>query len=232
MNESDFLQNIAERLGRKHPKSDGEIIERTAVGAPDFWQEWTLDSTAKLAQFSDALAGLGGIVHHCSSSADLRVKLGQVLHSLRPQTVGTWNLTEYGDFGFTKAQLSEVLSAYRILEWGAAHVSEFASANVGITGCTGAIADTGTLVMVAQPGRGRSVSLLPSVHIAILPLSRLKTRMGELFQEPYFTADELPSHIHFISGPSRSSDIENDQSIGVHGPAAVHVLIYDDKIVS
>jgi L-lactate dehydrogenase complex protein LldG len=62
--------------------------------------------------------------------------------------------------------------------------------------------------------------------MAILPVERLQTRLGEVMIR--FDAsgrESLPAGIHFISGPSRSSDIENDLTIGVHGPGVVYALL-------
>ncbi len=93
-----------------------------------------------------------------------------------------------------------------------------------------AIANTGTLVLLAQGGRGRSVSLLPEILVAVFRSDQLVTRMGEVFER--IKADdsqtnELPSSINFITGPSRSADIENDLTIGVHGPGNVHAIIIE-----
>jgi L-lactate dehydrogenase complex protein LldG len=62
--------------------------------------------------------------------------------------------------------------------------------------------------------------------MAIIPVECLKTRMGEVMT--HFDGarrEDLPAGIHFITGPSRSSDIENDLTIGVHGPGIVYALI-------
>jgi L-lactate dehydrogenase complex protein LldG len=62
--------------------------------------------------------------------------------------------------------------------------------------------------------------------MAIIPVERLVTRLGEImvhFDEG--GRESLPAGIHFISGPSRSADIENDLTIGVHGPGVVYALI-------
>jgi len=91
-----------------------------------------------------------------------------------------------------------------------------------------AIANTGTLVLQACGGRGRSVSLLPSVLLAVFPAERLVMRMGEALERLRSegeTKGGLPSSITLVTGPSRSADIENDLTIGVHGPGKVHALI-------
>ncbi|MNW03394.1 Lactate utilization protein C [compost metagenome] len=89
-----------------------------------------------------------------------------------------------------------------------------------------AVAYTGSLVVQSAAEEGRSVSLLPTALFAIIPVERMKTRLGEVLDT--FDAvgrETLPAGIHFISGPSRSADIENDLTIGVHGPGIVFALL-------
>lgn len=98
-------------------------------------------------------------------------------------------------------------------------------AQAGITGVTAAAADTGTLVLAASPSTPRSTSLLPPMHVAIVPFSRLAPTYADAF-EVIAALDPQPSSIHLISGPSRSADIEFKLVRGVHGPADVHVLLH------
>lgn len=101
-----------------------------------------------------------------------------------------------------------------------------AEADIGIVMADHAVAYTGSVAVMSSPHKGRSVSLLPTVLIIVIPVSRLKTRLGEvLLQFDELGAGQLPAGIHFISGPSRSSDIENDLTIGVHGPGIVYAII-------
>jgi L-lactate dehydrogenase complex protein LldG len=101
-----------------------------------------------------------------------------------------------------------------------------AEADFGIVVADYAAAYTGSITVLSASHKGRSVSLLPTVLMAIVPIDRLKTRLGEIlidFDEA--GRDKLPAGIHFISGPSRSADIENDLTIGVHGPGIVFALL-------
>lgn len=99
---------------------------------------------------------------------------------------------------------------------------------LGIVWADWAIANTGTLALLARGGKGRSVSLLPGALLAIFRQDQLVTRMGEVFariKEQYPELGDLPSSINLITGPSRSADIENDLTIGIHGPGKVHAII-------
>ena len=96
---------------------------------------------------------------------------------------------------------------------------------VGITGCFCAIAETGTLMMLSGPDTFASASLLPETHIAIVPASRIVAAMEDAFALARAEHGELPRATNFISGPSRTGDIEQTIVLGAHGPYRVHVII-------
>jgi L-lactate dehydrogenase complex protein LldG len=97
---------------------------------------------------------------------------------------------------------------------------------VGITGADGALATTGTLVLASNATQARLVSLLPIVHIALLPLNRLYANMEVWLAAQGKQAITQSNGVTFITGPSRTSDIEMQTILGVHGPREVHVIIY------
>jgi L-lactate dehydrogenase complex protein LldG len=100
---------------------------------------------------------------------------------------------------------------------------------VGITGCFCAIAETGTLMLLSGPDTFASASLLPQTHIAILPASRIVAGMEDAFELARSERGELPRATNFISGPSRTADIEQTIVLGAHGPYRVHVIIVGDR---
>ena len=97
---------------------------------------------------------------------------------------------------------------------------------VGITSAPYALAATGTLVMLSSDEEQRLVSLLPPAHIAVIPASRILVNLDELFVSVPMPAD-LTSALVFITGPSRTADIEQILVRGVHGPGEVHVVIVE-----
>jgi len=94
-------------------------------------------------------------------------------------------------------------------------------ADAGITTADFAIAETGTLVLTTSRGRPRAASLVPPRHIAVVSQDRIVGTLFDLF--PRFGS--LPSALTFITGPSRTADIELTPVRGVHGPVAVTVFI-------
>lgn len=99
-----------------------------------------------------------------------------------------------------------------------------ASANLGITCADYALADTGTLVMLSSQEEARMISLVPPAHLAIVPRERVLTGLDELFTLLPKPAARSSSMV-FITGPSRTADIEQILVRGVHGPGEVHVVL-------
>ncbi len=99
-----------------------------------------------------------------------------------------------------------------------------AAADVGVTGCDAAIAETGTLVLLSGPGRSRSVSLLPPVHLAVVRRGDVMLGMEEFFRV-HGDSRAATASCTFITGPSRTADIELTLTLGVHGPAQVVVVV-------
>jgi L-lactate utilization protein LutC len=98
------------------------------------------------------------------------------------------------------------------------------SYDVGISTAQAAIAETGTLVLDSADERHRLVSLIPPVHIAIVDASRICETLGEalalLRQDK-----ELSRAVTFVTGPSRTADIELTLTVGVHGPQELYVIV-------
>lgn len=84
------------------------------------------------------------------------------------------------------------------------------------------LADTGSVVLGASPDEPRARSLLPEVHISLLREDRILPGLTELFEA---IGSDLPSALAIVTGPSRSADIEQELTVGVHGPGEVHVVL-------
>jgi L-lactate dehydrogenase complex protein LldG len=97
-------------------------------------------------------------------------------------------------------------------------------ADIGITGAEYALANTGTLVMLASAENPRMTSLLPPVHIAVVRESTILSNLDELFTSVRLPAD-ITSSMVLITGPSRTADIEQILVRGVHGPGELHVVL-------
>ncbi|MBS0209024.1 MAG: lactate utilization protein [Planctomycetes bacterium] len=101
--------------------------------------------------------------------------------------------------------------------------------DIGITSCSYAVAETGSLVMLSEPGRERVASLLSTVHIAVIERSQLLPDLFDVFERIQPDTDgRLPSNVTFITGPSKTGDLELRLVTGVHGPKYWHVIVIDE----
>lgn len=96
---------------------------------------------------------------------------------------------------------------------------------VGITGAFCALAETGTLMMCSGAQTPAAASLLPETHIAVVSRSRIVTGMEDAWALLRHDLGSMPRAVNFISGPSRTADIEQTVTLGAHGPYRVHVLL-------
>ncbi len=96
---------------------------------------------------------------------------------------------------------------------------------VGVTGAFAGIAETGTLLVVSGPQTPASASLLPETHIAIVEASRIVKHMEDAWDLVRAELGQLPRAVNFISGPSRTGDIEQVIILGAHGPYRVHLIL-------
>jgi len=213
MERESFLAELGARLGRPRPRvAPVRAYANSALPFAD-------SASGELpARFVHELTQVSGEVVLARSHEEVRSALAAELRA--GERIVTWARSELGSF-----ELGDVWRdlGTRCREPSAADFREtLLRAEVGVTAVDYALAETGTLVLAAGPGRPRGVSLLPRLHVALVRQSQLVPRMGFTWAR-YRQA--MPSAVHFITGPSRTSDIENDLSIGVHGPARVLVIL-------
>lgn len=96
---------------------------------------------------------------------------------------------------------------------------------VGITGVFCAIAETGTLMLLSGRDTPAATSLLPETHVALVPASRVVARMDDGWALMRKAHGRVPRAVNFVSGPSRTGDIEQTIVLGAHGPYRVHILL-------
>ena len=100
---------------------------------------------------------------------------------------------------------------------------------IGITSADFAVADTATLVMRTRPGQPRSMAIVPSIHLAVIRIGQILADLKELYTLLRWDEKEretgLGNYMSFISGPSKTADIEATMVHGAHGPREVHVYV-------
>jgi len=152
--------------------------------------------------------------------ADVVPALGDIL---KDKTVVASNAPFLEKCGIT--QLPQVKGGFTD---GPALRAACATADIGITSADYALAATGTFVMLASPQEARLISLLPPVHIAVFPRSRILANLDELLGVLPLPAEQTSSMV-MITGPSRTADIEQILIRGVHGPGEVYAVIVENS---
>ncbi|MCL6606074.1 MAG: LUD domain-containing protein [Paenibacillus sp.] len=217
-----FMDDIAHRLQRPRTTTAPAHPYR---GAPSYWQEFSWSPEERINRFTSNFESAGGHVVCLEDMAGVKAFITEKVQEMQARYILRQNVSELAEL-----ELEEALGDSHISVWntdpGEAWKARAAEADIGIVVADYAVAYTGSITVLSSPEKGRSVSLLPTACIAIIPLDRLRTRLGEVLDE-FDEADQssLPAGIHFISGPSRSADIENDLTIGVHGPGIVFALL-------
>ncbi|MBL0670087.1 lactate utilization protein C [Aeromonas hydrophila] len=103
----------------------------------------------------------------------------------------------------------------------------FDACQAGITHCAGAIADTGTLVLLPDSGEPRTLSLVPPCHIALLAASTIADNLAGLVAGGRWQ-QAMPTNLLLVSGPSKTADIQQTLAYGAHGPSRLLVVLVED----
>lgn len=178
------------------------------------------------ARFDRELAALGGFVHDAGTPDDVARIIDGLLPPDPPRAVLMWDdawLPMPGVADALRARGIDVLRQEPADAQADDRRRAFAAVGVGITGAEACLAPTGSLVVVSGPGRGRLVSLLPPVHVALVTHAQLGDSLQALLAA---RPDLVTAGANFvcITGPSRTADIELTLSRGVHGPREVHAI--------
>ncbi len=100
---------------------------------------------------------------------------------------------------------------------------------IGVTSADWCVAQTCTLTIKTRTGQHRSVSLLPSIHIAVIRLDQILADLKELYTllkwDPKEQADGITDCMTFITGPSKTADIEATLVEGAHGPRELYIIV-------
>jgi L-lactate dehydrogenase complex protein LldG len=189
-----------------------------------------------LVRFVEEFERVAGVFHRVPNAADVPDVIRGIAAERGAREIVTWEPAALGmdlGGGAVGGELA-VLPAPGGADETARlrHRHEAARAGIGVTGADLAVAETGTLVLVSGAGRPRSTSLLPETHVAVFgpgalveSLEQVGVILEALHVEP--ARGMSGAVINFITGPSRTADIELTLTRGVHGPKHVHVVFVD-----
>ncbi len=173
--------------------------------------------TEEIVLLLDTIRDLGGKTRRMTSPQEFDAALFELVHDEHIKKATLWETEDLRGFGIAS-------NLQRLgVELVPAHADkrEIAGCDIGITGVDAALAESGTLVLASSPTKPPMTSLLPRIHLAIFRPSVLRPDIRELLTD--FSSQ---AHFVFISGPSRTADIEKVLALGVHGPKELHAWCY------
>lgn len=226
-NTNEFISQLALKLGRATPS---ETPKSVAINIPQYHLSDPKERASIFLNNWQALGGKGAIVQSLEDTVQCLMEwFGdyQATWSNIPQAIVAWDmLPTIAEFSFSALEWPLVRYPQAAQKPRDRH-SLAAQAELGVTGADWGIALSGTIVINSSPQRGRAISLLPPRHLVFIEVSKLRDNLFEVLEE-LSSLGVPPSAIEMISGPSRTSDIEMDLSIGVHGPIDVYVVLIED----
>ncbi|MCK5940472.1 MAG: lactate utilization protein [Planctomycetes bacterium] len=203
-------------LAKLRSKPGGEVpplpaLHTTAAAPPPPFAE-------RLATFADVLGRLGSVVEVVADEAAAARRVEALLAEFGARSLALSDAPEVvavaGQLGPSIECLPHDADRERLL-----------TAEAGLSSAQFAIAETGTLVLTSEQERHRLCTLLPDLHVAIVPAARLVATLGDAFAALAPDGQPNARTITFVTGPSRTADIELQLVVGVHGPKALKVLV-------
>ncbi len=173
-------------------------------------------------EFERALTAVGGEVIRADNLDDGMTALGDLLAELEVEK-GVVN----GERPFLNTDFSHHFPKikWHIVNQSDGDLRDFcATADVGISSAAVALAETGSVLIESGAGKSRLATLLPPVHIVLLPSDCIT---ADLFTWTAARNAPPPTNMTFVSGPSKTADIEQTLTVGVHGPKRFIVIVYD-----
>lgn len=191
--------------GREAPARDGKgaafVFEGTAV--------------ERFRQALEAVAGKCFVVSDEAGAAEVLREIAAQRNSRRVAVSDSPLAGRVTSLAALPAEVLENASAEALFD-----------CDLGVTGAQWGVAETGTLVLESDAERHRLASLVPSAHVALVEAGRVRQTLGEVLRAINERGGGgLSRAVTFITGPSRTSDIELTLAIGVHGPAELYVVI-------
>lgn len=177
-----------------------------------------------VARFSEALEAVDGTVHRGEDPEEV---VEGIMAARRASGFISWDgehLPVPGIVDRLVARGYERVGGVVPAEGRRDHQRTYGDLLVGITAAEAGLAESGSIVLRSGPGRPRMASLIPLVHVALLPADRIHRSLAHWAERHVDRAVEAANLI-VVTGPSRTGDIEMNLNLGVHGPGELHVVL-------
>ena len=204
-------------------------ITRTLTAINDRSAE---ERQALLVHFQENGAEIRLQVHCAADHAAAADIIAAIARNAEPEFSTDKQLIQHENQELAKLNLAERLAADGV----AVHTvnpqdpearSKTIASYIGVTAADWGIAESATVIQITEPGKARSTSLVPSIHITVLPIERILANLSEL--QAVLQDRQPPSSYVLISGPSKTGDIESILVYGAHGPREMHVIVLSGK---
>ena len=235
----EFLSSVRSALGRERsaPESPYHLLEETLpdleAQAEEIHSRLTQNLPLILDEF-ERMARLGGWNLHRAQGYEDAIEYAASL----VKSLGVESVVRSDQPVFDSLPLDSALGNLGVKMTPVTHGEgrsreslreEMVTAGMGVTGADYAVAETGSVVILPRKGLSRLVSLVPPVHLALVRPQDVVETLTDLFLlrrlEYHRNGGEMGSYLNFITGPSRTADIESTLVVGVHGPREVHLVL-------
>ncbi|HKQ04482.1 MAG TPA: lactate utilization protein C [Blastocatellia bacterium] len=224
----EILSKVRQALGNRHAAHSAGLPDDIVPAPPPLAPLSEHERDTLVEQFAVALARVGGGFSVAASAQEVGEQIAGIAAQVKSRKAVGWHSPWFEQLGLMSrlAEMDVELITDRERPDKAAFINEAAEAGLGVTAVDYALADSGTLCLLAGKTRPRTASLLPPVHVAILRPEQILRGLDDLFT--LLPADDrLSSAVTLITGPSRTADIELTLVVGVHGPQQLHVILAD-----
>ncbi|MEX2647872.1 MAG: lactate utilization protein [Alphaproteobacteria bacterium] len=211
----DILGRVRKALGRTDPAA---VEDRLARHAPNLVPARGLVGHEDRVALFRAMAGeVGGTSERLASMAELPAAIARYLASQNLPAEAAIAPDPFLD----------------ALPWGGAPMLKLRRGRtegddlVGITGAFGAVAETGTLVILSGPANPTTLNFLSETHVVVLPTRHVAGTYEEIWARLRAEHAVIPRTVNLITGPSRTADIEQTIQRGAHGPRRLHIVLVD-----
>lgn len=225
-----FLEGLRARRRAGSPSNTEKESYPPASARGTERESVSYDEKANL--FIESLEGVGGVARRVPNIGEAYQVVAEELkrRSVRRVLAGGGDWSQWtGVLKSSEIHLEtwdEVSFSFGSAERSLERVNQW---DAGMNWADFGVAELGSVALLASPQQGRSVSLLPPIYVALIPGERLVYSRRQVFAhvaEEVRTRQSRPA-LTFITGPSRSADIEMDLSVGVHGPGEVVAILVD-----
>ena len=233
-----FIASVRAALGRKAgpPESPYVLLQEKPASLEKREQatleRLSINRRANVDELARVAELRGWIVHRATGVEDAVGYVYQLAEKIEARRVVRSVQEVFNDVPLDDA-LSSLGASVQVMARSheSAGIFNPADADLGVTGVDYAIAETGTVVILPRRGVSRLTSLLPPVHVALVKPSQTLESLDDLYflRRLAYLRDgaDAGSYMNFITGPSRTADIEQTLVIGAHGPRETHMVILD-----